>query len=170
MRFCEQFRCLGLQFQPLFLHKNPARKIFLQMDNNSIKENIRKFRFQSKLTQSDMADKLGIERNTYRNIESGQTVLIHRRLEDIARILGVSLPDILLGYDPKETMSGIMREDEVAYGERQKEILGLKSENESLKKKIFSLELMQEQLLGRVRDKDELIIFLKEKIREKGEK
>lgn len=43
------------------------------MDNNSIKDNIRRIRKSRKLTQEDMAHKLGISLTAYRDLERGNT-------------------------------------------------------------------------------------------------
>ena len=41
------------------------------MDNNSIKQNILKIRMEHNMSQTKMADALGIARNTYRKLEKG---------------------------------------------------------------------------------------------------
>ena len=71
------------------------------MDNDSVKDNIRNFRKIYKLTQSEMADKLGISRTAYRNIESGETRLISENVSRIADILHIRTEDLVLGYSPE---------------------------------------------------------------------
>ena len=46
------------------------------MDNESIKKNIMKLRLEHNLSQGDMADALGVARNTYRSVEKGNTRMV----------------------------------------------------------------------------------------------
>ena len=73
------------------------------MDNARIKENIIRIRNEKGISQEDMANSLGISRNSYRSIEKGSTNVISRRLGEIAHLLGVSEEELALGYQPVES-------------------------------------------------------------------
>ena len=70
------------------------------MDNARIKENIIRIRNEKGFSQDEMANLLGISRNSYRSIEKGSTNVISRRLGEIAHLLGVSEEELALGYQP----------------------------------------------------------------------
>lgn len=71
------------------------------MDNRAIKARIKALRDRLGISQEEMADRLGIARNTYANIEKpGVSAIVRKDLEDIARELGVSEEELLLGYVP----------------------------------------------------------------------
>lgn len=76
------------------------------MDNDSVKDNIRNFRKIHQLTQAEMADKLGISRTAYRNIEMGDTRLISESIPRIADILDIRAEDLVLGYSPDKRHGG----------------------------------------------------------------
>jgi transcriptional regulator with XRE-family HTH domain len=66
----------------------------------NIGNNIKKIREIKNLTQEHIASELGISRQTYIMIESGQSDLKFESLKQIASILGVSINDII-SYDDK---------------------------------------------------------------------
>jgi len=70
------------------------------MTPESIKENLKLLREDHKLTQQDMADKLGISRTSYRNLETGKVKLVSDYFWQISQITGVSVEECLLGYSP----------------------------------------------------------------------
>lgn len=70
------------------------------MDNGSIKENIFKKRNEEGLSQDEMAQRLGIVRNTYRKIEKGSAKLVSDHINTIAEVLGTSAEELVLGYKP----------------------------------------------------------------------
>lgn len=61
----------------------------------SIKNNIKSIRELKNYTQEYMADQLGVTQAGYSKIEKGKTVLSYVKLVEIARILEVSVEDIL---------------------------------------------------------------------------
>jgi transcriptional regulator with XRE-family HTH domain len=63
-------------------------------------EKIRQLRLQKELSQENMADMLGLSTTAYGDMERGRTELSFSRLENIARLLDVSLPE-LLGFEAK---------------------------------------------------------------------
>lgn len=65
------------------------------MDNQTIKANIRAIRESKGLTQEQVAQRLGINRQSYWTLENGKTQLISERLFDIANVLNTPLKKII---------------------------------------------------------------------------
>ena len=72
------------------------------MDNISIKNNIRKIRKARRLTQEEMALRLGISLTAYRDLEKGATSIMNGNLTRIATLLDTSAEEIILGYRPAQ--------------------------------------------------------------------
>ena len=80
------------------------------MDNESIKKNLMKIRLEHNLSQEEMADVLGVARNTYRNIEKGKTRLLSDTVMKVAEWAGKTPEEVTLGYVPSEAGS-VSRKD-----------------------------------------------------------
>lgn len=63
--------------------------------STSIKNKIKSIRELKNYTQEYMAEQLGLTQAGYSKIEKGKTILSYVKLEEIARILEVSVEDIL---------------------------------------------------------------------------
>ena len=125
----------------------------LQMDNRSIKNNICKSRKEKKITQQQMAERLGISRNSYRKIESGNTVLVNDHVMHIANLLDKSPDEIVLGYSASEDSGKLLEEMNMEYARKIDELNGTIS---FLRERVRLLEDL-------VRTKDEIISMLKKK-------
>ena len=62
----------------------------------AISERLKELRLQRGLTQKELAEILGIKRNTYSDLENGKCEANYEKLEKIADFFGVSL-DWLFG-------------------------------------------------------------------------
>lgn len=62
---------------------------------SNLSEKIRQIRLQKGLSQENMADMLGLSTTAYGDLERGRTELSVSRLENIAKLLDVPLPDLL---------------------------------------------------------------------------
>lgn len=92
------------------------------MKSNIILNKIRLLRKLSKLSQTDMADKLFIALKTYQNIENGITKIDIDRLETIALILNTDLTDLLEEIHEKPNVKlGIQSEEKDLYKQIIKE-------------------------------------------------
>ena len=107
------------------------------MDDSSIKENIRRFRLERKMTQIEMANLLGISTNAYGEIERGSTSIMNAHLLRIAELLQTSTEELVLGYRPIQMPGKKLEEIQAEYSERIDE---LEKENEFLRKLVKSLE------------------------------
>ncbi|GGH40533.1 hypothetical protein GCM10007423_35650 [Dyadobacter endophyticus] len=65
---------------------------------SNLSEKIRQIRLQKGLSQENMADMLGLSTTAYGDIERGRTELSVSRLENVAKLLDVPMPE-LLGID-----------------------------------------------------------------------
>ena len=78
-------------------YDNPWDSIFaLMKSNSSIKEKIYEIRRKKGISQEKMAQMLGISDTSFRKLESGKTTLVSNRLWNIAKILEVSLEELML--------------------------------------------------------------------------
>ena len=80
------------------------------MDNNTVKEHIIRRRKSLKLSQQDVADKIGMSRTAYRNIEKGDTKLLSDNIVKIAEAFGVGMEELVLGYAADRDEEGNLRD------------------------------------------------------------
>lgn len=90
------------------------------MDNNSIKNNIYRFRKAKGYTQEEMASRLGTSVTTYRSIESGKTNLVHPMMQKIAEVLGISDEDLFVNTGSSEKKS-VLEDGGIPYMARKPE-------------------------------------------------
>ncbi len=74
-------------------------------DNGSIKEKIYETRRKKGLSQEEMANRLGMSLNSYRKIERGPTLLVSRRIWEIAETLNVTPEELVMDDDFETGMS-----------------------------------------------------------------
>jgi transcriptional regulator with XRE-family HTH domain len=114
----------------------------------SVNEKIRLIRESKGLTQEDVAKKLDISVNSYGDIERGNTNLKLNRLEQIAKILEISLPELIDTSD-----KGILN---INFKNKQRDVyFGSSSE---LEKQQLIIELKDKELAMQARE----IAYLKE--------
>lgn len=84
------------------------------MDFDQIRERIKRERRSLGYTQEYMATTLGISVNSYREIESGTTLLVNPRLEEIAKILDKPLENLIFdtasSFDYSQKLSVVEKE------------------------------------------------------------
>jgi transcriptional regulator with XRE-family HTH domain len=133
------------------------------MDDNSIKGNISALREESDISQTEMAIRLGIDRNTYRKIERGETRILNGRVADIARELGVSTEKLVLGYDPAGPGPDSRLEDcREAFRQREQALVeNYEHKIEELRREIRGLRELSDTLKEQIKDKNAIISFLR---------
>ena len=118
------------------------------MDNKSIKDNIRRIRMARKITQEEMADRLGISPTAYRDFEKGGTTIINNNVMKFADLLDTTTEEIVLGYRPTQIEGATLEDIRSEYGAR-----------------ISVLDRRIEDLENLVKAKEETIVTQKEIIK-----
>lgn len=126
------------------------------MDNTSIKNNIRKIRKARKITQEEMAHKLGISVTAYRDFEKGGTSIVNGNVMKLASLLDTSAEELVLGYIPSQAEGTSLEDIRQSYGGRLK----------THERRIADLEKLVESLEETIRSKNEIIIMLKKRLGE----
>ena len=126
------------------------------MDNSSIKTNIRKKRKSRKISQTDMALKLGLALSSYRDFEKGKTAVMSATLQKVADLLDTSAEELVLGYRPVQMGGPALEDVQKEYGSRIS----------ILEKKIKDLERLISSHEETIRTKNEIILMLKKKLGE----
>ena len=126
------------------------------MDNSSIKDNIRKIRKSKKLTQEEMALQMGISLTAYRDFEKGSTSILNGYLHRIASLLDTSAEEIVLGYRPSQIEGDSLQDVQEEYS----------GKIVVLERRITDLEKLVESYEETIRSKNEIISMLKKRLGE----
>lgn len=121
------------------------------MDNLTIKDNIRRIRKSQRITQEEMAHRLGISLTAYRDLEKGSTSMMNANVARIALLLNTSIEELLLGYRPVQMPERILKEEQEKYG----------NHIDTMKKRIDDLEKLVKSLQETIETKNEIIGMLK---------
>ena len=121
------------------------------MDNYSIKENIRRIRKARKLTQEEMAHRLGISLTAYRDIEKGSTSMVNSNITRIASHLETSAEELVLGYHPVQAPGKLLEDVRSEYG----------GKIDAMERRIADLEKLVRSLEETIATKNEIIAILK---------
>ena len=124
------------------------------MDNSTIKDNIRRMRRASKLTQEEMAHKLDISLTAYRDLEKGSTNIVNANVMKIAQLLDTSTEELVLGYRPVQTPVKLLEDMRSEYGGRIS----------TMQRRITDLEKLVESLQETINTKNEIITMLKKSL------
>ncbi len=138
------------------------------MDEKTIKNNLSRSRKEAGISQEVLAERLHMNRNTYRNIETGRTRIINRHMEKIAAELDTTVEELILGYKIGDPDSDPRWEDMRNEQKSRYQAL-LNSYERKIDEDAQRLSLQDrriEELKASLRDKTDLIAFLKEKIAE----
>jgi XRE family transcriptional regulator, regulator of sulfur utilization len=104
---------------------------------SNLSEKIRQIRLQKGLSQENMADMLGLSTTAYGDIERGRTELSVSRLENVAKLLDVPLPE-LLGIDVSMSETEWLRQENTR----------ILAENRRLQNEIDQWKMKFRQLFG----------------------
>ena len=124
------------------------------MDNISIKQNIRNVRKSRKLTQEEMAYKLGMSLTAYRDLEKGETSIVNANLLKVAHLLETTTEELVLGYRPVQMENSHLEDIKEEYNGQVK----------VLEQKIEYLENLVESLKETISTKNEIISMLKKSL------
>ena len=126
------------------------------MDNSTIKDNIRRMRKASRLTQEEMANKLDISLTAYRDLKKGSTNIVNANVMKIAQLLDTSTEELVLGYRPVQTPVKLLEDMRSEYGGRIS----------TMERRITDLEKLVQTLEETIKTKNEIIIMLKNRLAE----
>ena len=110
------------------------------MDDASIRNNMRKARESLGISQSEMALRLEMSLTAYHKLENGPTRIMNEHVVKFASIAGMSLDELVNGYEPIDSVEAGLDEVRVNYENTIKEVEMLKAENKRLKEKIQDKE------------------------------
>ena len=122
-----------------------------EMDNSSIKDNIRKVRKARKLTQEELADRLDISLTAYRDLEKGSTNIVNSNVFRLAELLGTSTEELVLGYRPVQAPGQMLEDIRSEYG----------GKIEAMERRIADLEKLVQSQEETIRTKNDIISLLK---------
>lgn len=126
------------------------------MDNTTIKDNIRKIRKTRRMTQEEMALRLGISITAYRDLEKGNTSILNSNVYKIADQLDTPAEEIVLGYRPSQMEGTSLQEVQQEYS----------GKIETLNRRILDLEKLVLYLEETIESKNEIISMLKKRLGE----
>ena len=126
------------------------------MDNSTIKDNIRRMRKASRLTQEEMANKLDISLTAYRDLEKGSTNIVNANVMKIAQLLDTSTEELVLGYRPVQAPAKLLEDMRSEYGGRIS----------TMERRITDLEKLVQTLEETIKTKNEIITMLKNRLAE----
>ena len=126
------------------------------MDNTTIKDNIRKIRKTRRMTQEEMALRLGISITAYRDLEKGNTSILNSNVYKIADLLDTPAEEIVLGYRPSQMEGTSLQEVQQEYS----------GKIEALNRRILDLEKLVLYLEETIESKNEIISMLKKRLGE----
>jgi len=128
-------------------------------------ENIQRIRQEKKISQKEIAEKLGISRTAYANLEKGRTRIVNEHVEKFAEITGVSTAELVLGYKIPENLN-TLEKAQAEYGRKRKEIIDeYELRIEKLNETIADLEQKVSDLRELVDTKNDLINFYRAELK-----
>lgn len=114
-----------------------------QFDQQFFGENLRKLRKRKGLTQSQVAEKLGVTQSNIGGYETGKNLPSLFNLLELAKLLEVSLDKLIYGDESKfidvSTLDGVEKEENTKIAELKRELDSVKNEKDSLKREINTL-------------------------------
>lgn len=133
-----------------------------------IHEKIKNVRLLRNYTQQHLADMLNMSKQSYSKIESGETDVAYSRIEEIAKVLGVT-PEFLASFDAKNllnihnssTGAGLITGVLISGQHDTAQITLYLQEIDKLKKEIEFLKKENSLQIDRLKDLEEIIALLK---------
>ena len=130
------------------------------MDERSVKENLKRVRKGLKLTQQEMAERVGLSRNAYVSLESGPTRMLNESLERVAELAEMPVTELVTGYPTPVALQAELDAVRVGSERRIAELEALIAAREG---EIAALKGHIESMKDTLRTKDEIISLLKKK-------
>ncbi len=122
-----------------------------RIDESAIKENLKKTREERGITQAEIAESLKISVTAYQKIEKGKTRILNKNFSKCAETLGVSIPELVMGFKPIRDAENRIADMEESYGMKMRvQEMGFIQEIQQRDREI-------ERLNGIIKDKDDTI-------------
>ncbi len=118
------------------------------VNEESVKDNIRKVRLEMGLTQLEMSLNLGISRTSYRKLERQGTAVINPKVYKISELSGVPVSTIITGEE--ETSENLLRE----VADTQERIKAVREDYEN---RLSEKQAKIDELLATLSDKEYII-------------
>jgi transcriptional regulator with XRE-family HTH domain len=117
-------------------------------DDAKIREYLRRKRLELGLTQAEVAERVGYSKTAYCNLETGSTEILNKIFVKLPEALGVSIEELLLGFEPDDPGKNIVEDVRSEYGQKmrmmrdgfQGELSRLNEEIRHLKEQIHDKE------------------------------
>ncbi len=107
--------------------------------------------FARKVSQSEMALRLEMSLTAYHKLENGPTRIMNEHVVKFASIAGMSLDELVNGYEPIDSVEAGLDEVRVNYENT------LKNLNDNYIKEVEMLKAENKRLKEKIQDKEELL-------------
>ena len=122
-----------------------------RIDESAIKENLKKTREERGITQAEIAESLKISVTAYQKIEKGKTRILNKNFSKCAETLGVSIPELVMGFKPIRDAENRIADMEESYG------MKMRIQERGYIQEIQQRDREIERLNGIIKDKDDTI-------------
>ena len=122
-----------------------------RIDESAIKENLKKTREERGITQAEIAESLKISVTAYQKIERGNTRILNKNFSKCAETLGVSIPELVMGFKPIRDAENRIADMEESYG------IKMRVQERGYIQEIQQRDREIERLNGIIKDKDDTI-------------
>ncbi|MBR5176500.1 MAG: helix-turn-helix transcriptional regulator [Bacteroidales bacterium] len=122
-----------------------------RIDENAIKENLKKTREERGITQAEIAESLKISVTAYQKIERGKTRILNKNFSKCAETLGVSIPELVMGFKPIRDAEDRIADMKESYG------MKMRVQERGYIQEIQQRDREIERLNGIIKDKDDTI-------------
>ena len=122
-----------------------------RIDESAIKENLKKTREERGITQAEIAESLKISVTAYQKIEKGKTRILNKNFSKCAETLGVSSPELVMGFKPIRDAENRIADMEESYG------IKMRVQERGYIQEIQQRDREIERLNGIIKDKDDTI-------------
>lgn len=95
----------------------------LLMDKVTVSDNIKSVRLKLGLTINQMAEHLGMTRQSYSKLEKGNINYFSPHIEEVARLGNVSPEELVLGYEPHPEPTRLLGETREAFDRQRKSLI-----------------------------------------------
>lgn len=126
-----------------------------RMDENTIRENLKRAREERGITQAHLADSIDISVTAYQKIENGKTRILNPNFSKCAETLGISLSELVNGFKPVRDAHATIEDVKESYG------LRMRAQEKGYLSELHLKDLEIEHLKETIRQMEETITALK---------